>query len=77
MLRAEAAAGRRHDLVLLDPPDGRWPELEPVLGPLLADVVSDVGRVVVETDARTEPVLPLDRMTSRRYGSAWLTLFAP
>ena len=34
-------------------------------------------RVVVETDARAEPTLPLDLVTTRRYGSARLTLFAP
>jgi 16S rRNA (guanine966-N2)-methyltransferase len=76
VLRGERTAGRRHDLVLLDPPYGRWAELEPVLGPLLSDVVSDVGLVVVETDARTEPALPLDLVTARRYGSARLTLFS-
>ena len=35
------------------------------------------GIVVVETDARAEPTLPLDLVTTRRYGSARLTLFAP
>jgi hypothetical protein len=30
---------------------------------------------VVETGARTEPALPLPIRTSRRYGSARLTLF--
>ena len=32
-------------------------------------------RVVVETDKRTEPELPLAQRTSRTYGSARLTLF--
>jgi len=32
---------------------------------------------VVETSARVEPQLPLDLVTSRRYGSARLTVFAP
>ena len=32
-------------------------------------------RVVVETDKRTEPELPLEQRTSRTYGSARLTLF--
>ena len=75
VLRDERAAGRRHDLVLLDPPYGRWPALEPTLAALLPDVVGEGGIVVVETDARVEPALPLDRVTSRRYGSARLTLF--
>jgi hypothetical protein len=38
-------------------------------------VLSDDGLLVVETDARTEPELPLDLVTSRRYGSARLTVF--
>ncbi len=77
VLRGEAASGHRHDLVLVDPPYERWTELEPVLAPLLAAVVEPSGVVVVETGARVEPQLPLDRATSRRYGSARLTLFSP
>ena len=77
VLRAERAAGHRHDLVLLDPPYGRGASLEPVLAELLPAVVSDGGIVVVETDAQAEPVLPLALVTSRRYGSARLTLFSP
>ena len=77
VLRGEAAAGQRHDLVLVDPPYERWPELEPVLAPLLAAVVEASGIVVVETGARVEPQLPLDRVTSRRYGSARLSLVSP
>jgi 16S rRNA (guanine966-N2)-methyltransferase len=77
LLRGETAAGRRHDLVLLDPPYDRWATLEPELGPLVASVVAPSGLVVVETGAGVEPQLPLDLVTSRRYGSARLTLFAP
>ncbi len=77
VLRDERSAGRRHELVLLDPPYERWPELEPRLHELLPAVVADPGIVVVETDARVEPTLPLDCVTTRRYGSARLTLFAP
>ena len=77
VLREEIAAGRRSDLVLLDPPYERWSELEPRLAALLPQVVTESGAVVVETDARVEPTLPLDPVTSRRYGSARLTLFRP
>jgi 16S rRNA (guanine966-N2)-methyltransferase len=77
VLREERSAGRRHALVLLDPPYERWPELEPHLQELLPAVLADAGMVVVETDARVEPTLPLDLVTTRRYGSARLTLFAP
>jgi 16S rRNA (guanine966-N2)-methyltransferase len=71
----ERSAGRRHDLVLLDPPYDEWGKLEPRLAELLPGIVSDRGLVVVETDARTEPALPLALETTRRYGSARLTVF--
>ena len=63
--------------MLLDPPYGAWAELEERLGALLPLVVTDTGLVVVETDARIEPHLPLDPVTTRRYGSARLTVFSP
>ena len=66
---------RRHDLVFVDPPYGTWPELEARLAPLLGAVLAPDGVLVVETAARTEPALPLALRTSRRYGSARLTLF--
>ena len=77
VLRDERTAGRRHELLLLDPPYERWQELEPRLTELVPTVVAAAGMVVVETDARVEPTLPLDLVTARRYGSARLTLFAP
>ncbi|HET6602246.1 MAG TPA: 16S rRNA (guanine(966)-N(2))-methyltransferase RsmD [Gaiella sp.] len=77
VLREERTAGRRHELLLLDPPYERWQALEPRLAELLPAVVAEAGMVVVETDARVEPTLPLDLVTTRRYGSARLTLFAP
>jgi 16S rRNA (guanine966-N2)-methyltransferase len=74
-LAAEAAAGRAYDLVLADPPYGEWPELERSLAPYLAGVLAPDGLLVVETAARVEPALPLALRTSRRYGSARLTLY--
>jgi hypothetical protein len=39
-------------------------------------VLTEDGLVVVETDAREEPELPsLAQRTTRRYGSARITLF--
>ena len=76
-LREETTAGRRHDLVLLDPPYDRWAAVAQRLGELLPQVVAPSGLVVVETDARVEPELPLELATTRRYGSARLTLFRP
>jgi hypothetical protein len=45
------------------------------LSDLLPGVLAPDGLVVLETGAKTEPELPLELVTSRRYGSARLTLF--
>ena len=74
-LAAEASAGRKYDLVLVDPPYDLYPELEPKLARYLPHVLADGGLLVVETGARVEPQLPLEQRTSRRYGSARVTLF--
>lgn len=77
VLGAEALAGRRYDLVLVDPPYEAWPGLEPRLARALPPVLAADGLLVVETAARVEPDLPLEQRTSRRYGSARLTLYRP
>jgi 16S rRNA (guanine966-N2)-methyltransferase len=74
-LAAEAQAGRTYDLVLVDPPYAMFADLQPQLARYLPPVVAADGLLVVETDARTEPELPLTLRTSRRYGAARLTLF--
>ena len=66
---------RAYDLVLVDPPYEDWVELEPRLAEHLPRVLAPDGLLVVETGARDEPSLPLRLRTSRRYGSARLTLF--
>jgi 16S rRNA (guanine966-N2)-methyltransferase len=74
-LAADRRASRRYDLVLIDPP---YRMLEPslaTLAPQLEAVLAADGLVVVESDARVEPGLPLPVRTSRRYGSSRLTLF--
>ena len=76
VLREESAAGHRYDLVLVDAPYEAYAALEPRLAGLLGAVLGDDGLLVVETGAKVEPQLPLDLVTSRRYGSARLTLFA-
>ena len=76
-LREERAGGRRYDLVLVDPPYEEWEGLQARLADALPRVLADDGLLVVETGARVEPDLPLDLVTSRRYGSARITLFAP
>ncbi len=66
---------REYDLVFVDPPYEQWEALETRLGEHLPRVLGPDGLVVVETGARTEPSLPLALRTSRRYGSARLSLF--
>jgi 16S rRNA (guanine966-N2)-methyltransferase len=75
-LAAEAAAGAKYDLVLVDPPYDAYEELQPTLARYVPAVVADDGVVVVETSSRVEPELPLDLLKSRKYGSARVTLFA-
>ena len=74
-LSADAGAGRRYDLVLIDPPYRMLENALATLAPRLAAVLAPDGLVVVESDARDEPELPLPVRTSRRYGSSRLTLF--
>jgi 16S rRNA (guanine966-N2)-methyltransferase len=75
VLREDRGRRHRYDLVLVDAPYEDWVRHEPRLGDLLADVLERDGLVVIETAARVEPSLPLALVTSRRYGSARLTLF--
>jgi 16S rRNA (guanine966-N2)-methyltransferase len=76
-LRADAAADRRYDLVLVDPPYEMFSSLQNALIPYLPEVLDRDGLLVIETAAREEPDLPLPlvKRTSRRYGAARLTLF--
>ena len=74
-LAAEASAGRKYDLVLVDAPYDLYEELEPRLARYLPPVLADHALVVVETSARTQPDLPLTERTSRKYGGARVTLF--
>jgi 16S rRNA (guanine966-N2)-methyltransferase len=74
-LAAEAAAGRRYDLVLVDPPYRMLSSFLPILAAHLPAVVALDGLVVVESEAKEEPELPLPLRTSRKYGSTRVTLF--
>ena len=74
-LAAEASAGRKYDLVLVDPPYEMYSDIEPQLARYLPAVLADGGVVVVETEARAKPSLPLAERTSRRYGSARITVY--
>jgi hypothetical protein len=58
-----------------DPPYGMLTEIQPPLARHLPRLLTADGLVVVETDARTEPELPLPVRTSRKYGQTRVTLF--
>jgi 16S rRNA (guanine966-N2)-methyltransferase len=75
VLTGEAASGRKYDLVLVDPPYDMYAEIQPKLARYLPSVVAEDGLVVVETDARVEPSLPLELRTTRKYGSVRITVF--
>ncbi len=74
-LREQQTRRAQFDLVLVDPPYERWAEFEPVLAELVPPVLAPDGLLVVESGSRVQPELPLDLVTSRRYGSARVTIF--
>jgi len=74
-LRTDARQGTRYDLVLLDPPYRRFSSLQKPMIQHLPEVLEPGGTLLVETAAEEEPDLPLAKRTTRRYGSARLTLF--
>jgi 16S rRNA (guanine966-N2)-methyltransferase len=76
VLREERERGRRYDLVLVDPPYEEWDAHVTSLADLLPAILADDALVVVETSDRVTPELPLDLVTTRRYGSARITVFS-
>ena len=75
VLREEHERGRRYELVLADPPYAEWDRFAKPLGTLVPAVLAAGGIFLVETAARLEPELPLDLVTTRRYGSARITVY--
>ena len=75
-LREEKARGHRYDLILVDAPYEEWDRFAKPLGELLPALIEDDGLAVVETAAKVEPELSLALVTSRRYGSARITVFS-
>ncbi len=76
VLRFLAAERRRFDLILVDPPYDVVESVAVRLAAYLPAVLAEHGLVVLESSSRDEPTLPpLDVRTSRRYGSARVTLF--
>ena len=74
-LGQEATAGAKYDLVLVDPPYGMLNDIQPRLAKYLPALLAPDGLVVFETDARSEPELPLPVRTSRKYGNTRVTIF--
>jgi 16S rRNA (guanine(966)-N(2))-methyltransferase RsmD len=71
----EANAGAKYDLVLVDPPYGMLTEIQSRLARHLPPLLTADGVLVLETDVRSEPELPLPVRTSRKYGQTRVTLF--
>jgi 16S rRNA (guanine966-N2)-methyltransferase len=74
-LATEVAAGRRYDLVLVDPPYRMLDSLLPTLSTYLPALLAPNGIVVLESPKNEHPELPLPERTSRTYGSVRLTVF--
>ncbi len=73
-LAQEAVAGRKYDLVLVDPPYAMTDYA--ALARYFPSVLAEDGLLVLESGARTEPELSgLYVRTSRRYGSTRVTVF--
>jgi 16S rRNA (guanine966-N2)-methyltransferase len=73
-LMQEAAAGRKYDLVLVDPPYSMT-DYEP-LARYLPSLLADDGLLVLESSAKSEPEIPgLAVRTTRKYGSTRVTVF--
>ena len=75
-LREEQARRHRYDLVLVDAPYEEWERYAEPMAELIPGLLESGGLAVVETTARVEPELPLDLVTTRRYGSARITVFS-
>jgi 16S rRNA (guanine966-N2)-methyltransferase len=73
-VRAVASDRRSYDLVLCDPPYGYD---HAKVTPHLAQLLNEDGVLVYESSGREDPpeIPGLEQRTSRRYGSARLTLF--
>jgi 16S rRNA (guanine966-N2)-methyltransferase len=73
-LAQETGAGRKYDLVLVDPPYAMTSF--DLMSPYLSRVLAEDGLLVLETSKRVEPELPrLAVRTSRAYGSTRVTVF--
>ena len=70
-----ASEKRKYDLVLVDPPYDVYADIEPQLARYLPGVLAAAAAVVLETDARVQPALPMPERTSRKYGQTRVTVY--
>ena len=76
-MAADAAAGRRYNLILLDPPYRMLPALQRHFALHIPQLLAPGGLAVVESPgAAPAPELALPVQTSRRYGESRITVFA-
>jgi len=74
-LRNARRAGRQYDLVFVDPPYRRSPELARGLAGDLPRVLAPRARVVCESDRRAPLELALPPESERRYGDTLIRVF--
>lgn len=63
------------DLVLIDPPYRLLPELGQMLESLVAPMVSERGRLVVESSSQLSLRMDLPLLKQRRYGRTYITIY--
>lgn len=79
-LAAEAVAGNRFDLVLVDPPYDLIPDALPALGAAISPLMAPGGVMVLEhargvmRDQGGVPGIAVERETMRRYGGTEITI---
>jgi 16S rRNA (guanine966-N2)-methyltransferase len=73
-LRRARERKETYDLVLIDPPYGRAPELGPRLAAGLGGLLEPGARVVLESDRRTPLQLELALERERRYGDTTIAI---
>jgi 16S rRNA (guanine966-N2)-methyltransferase len=75
-IRADAAAGRRYDLIMIDPPYRMLPALQEEFVLHLPQLLAPAGRLVIEGPAgRPGLDLPLEPVADRAYGGTRVTVY--
>jgi 16S rRNA (guanine966-N2)-methyltransferase len=74
-LKDAAKKQHRYDLIFVDPPYRMHRVIEPELGRWLPEVATSGARVIVESDAREEILLPLEQVADKVYGDTRVRIF--